>query len=89
MLRKINSANDIRQLVIGDTLIDDVEISNARKYTVTNIHDGIIYAIYENGYSDLKVFSADLPPIRTGGFCRLNGLFYFHISALRLVPYLQ
>jgi|GEM_PF-1090717 len=61
MLRKINSAKDIRQLVIGDTLIDDAEISNARKYTVTNIHDGIIYAIYENGYSDLKVFSADLP----------------------------
>lgn len=61
MLRKINSDKDIRQLVIGDTLIDDAEISNAKKYTVKNIADGIIYAIYDNGYCDLKVFSADLP----------------------------
>lgn len=61
MLRKINSARDIRQLVIGDTLIDDAEISNAKKYTVKNISDGVIYAIYDNGYCNLKVFSADLP----------------------------
>ena len=61
MLKKINSDKDIRQLVIGDTLIDDTEISRAKKYTVRNIADGIIYAIYDNGYCDLKVFSADLP----------------------------
>ena len=61
MLKKISSVKDIRQLVIGDTLIDDAEISNAKKYTIRNITNGIIYAIHESGYCDLKVFSADAP----------------------------
>jgi hypothetical protein len=61
MLKKINSVNDIRQLVIGDTLIDDSEILKAKKYTIRNITNGLIYAIHDNGFCNLKVFSADAP----------------------------
>ena len=61
MLKKIASARDIRQLVIGDTLIDDGEISKAKKYTIRNITDGLVYAIHDNGNYDLKVFSVETP----------------------------
>jgi hypothetical protein len=61
MLKKISSVRDIRQLAVGDTLIDDAEISSARKYTIKNIANGIIYAIHESSHCNLKVFSADEP----------------------------
>ena len=64
MLRKISSVKDIQQLVIGDTLLDHAEPEKAKKYLVRNITNGIIYAIYDDGYCDLKVFPADSPSER-------------------------
>jgi hypothetical protein len=62
MLRKINSVKEIQQLVIGDTLLDDAEPEKAKPYIVRNITDGVIYAIHDSGFSDLKVFRTDGPP---------------------------
>jgi hypothetical protein len=64
MLRKISSIKDIQQLVIGDTLLDHAELEKAKAYTVRNITNGIIYAIHDDGYCDLKVFPADSPSER-------------------------
>jgi hypothetical protein len=59
MVKKISSIGDIRKLVIGDKLLDHPEPEKAKTYTIRNITDGIIYAIYENNHLHLKVFSAD------------------------------
>jgi hypothetical protein len=57
--KKISSPEDIHELVIGDQILDHPEPGKAKTYTVSNISNGIVYAIHEDGITDLRVFPQD------------------------------
>ena len=59
MFKKISSPEDIHGLVIGDQILDHPEPEKAKTYTVSNISNGIVYAIHEDGITDLRVFPLD------------------------------
>ena len=59
MLKQILSISDVKKLQVGDQLFDDPEYSLAKTYIIQNISDGVVYAIYENGYQVLKLSKAD------------------------------
>ena len=62
MLKKLNSVHDIRQLVIGDQLLDHPEESKAKRFVIENISDTNIYAVYDNGWRELKILKMDSSP---------------------------
>ena len=55
MLRKLDSEKDIRQLGIGDVLVNQPDTDSAKSFTVENVSDGIVYAIHEKGFRLLKL----------------------------------
>jgi hypothetical protein len=62
MLKQILSVSDVKKLKAGDQLSDHPELSLGKTYTVENISHGIVYAIYDNGYLELKIFKTDEIP---------------------------
>ena len=62
MLKQILSVSDVKKLKAGDQLSDNPELSLGKTYTIENISDGIVYAIYDNGYLELKIFRTDEIP---------------------------
>ena len=62
MLKKLNNVHDLRQLVIGDQLLDYPEESTAKRFRIENISGTNIYAVYENGWRELKILKMDSTP---------------------------
>jgi hypothetical protein len=62
MLKKLNNVHDLRQLVIGDHLLDHPEESKARRFIIENISGTNIYAVYDNGWRELKILPIDALP---------------------------
>jgi hypothetical protein len=62
MLKQILSVGDVKKLKAGDQLSDHPELSRGKIYTVENISHGILYAIHDNGYFELKIFKTDEMP---------------------------
>ena len=62
MLKQILSVSDVKQLKTGDQLSDHPEWSMGKTYTIGNISYGLVYAIFDNGHLELKVFKTDEVP---------------------------
>ena len=62
MLKKILSVSDVKKLKAGDQLSDHHELSLGKMYTIGNVSHGLVYAIYDNGDRELKVFRTDEIP---------------------------
>ncbi len=62
MLKKLNNVHDLRQLVIGDQLLDHPEELKAKRFRIENISETNIYAVYENSWRELKILKMDSKP---------------------------
>jgi hypothetical protein len=62
MLKQLLSVSDVKQLKTGDRLSDQPDFSLGKVYTIENISRGLVYAIYDNIYCELKVFTTDEVP---------------------------
>jgi hypothetical protein len=62
MLKQILSVSDVKKLKIGDRLSDHPDSSLGKTYMVGNVSCGLVYAIYDNGHVELKVFKTDEVP---------------------------
>ena len=62
MLKQILSANDVKKLEVGDQLSDHPEEGLGKTYIILNISKGLVYAVYENGQMELKVFNMHETP---------------------------
>ncbi len=62
MLKKILSVSDVKKLKAGDQLSDHADLSMGKIYTIGNVSHGIVYAIYDNGHRELKIFKTDELP---------------------------
>ncbi len=62
MLKQILSVSDVKKLKAGDQLSDHPELSMGKVYTIGNVSHGQVYAIYENGRLELKIFKTDEMP---------------------------
>jgi hypothetical protein len=62
MLKQILSVRDVKKLKVGDQLFNHSELQLAKTYTIQNISDGMVYAIHENGYHELKILQIDYLP---------------------------
>ena len=62
MLKQVLSVSDVRKLKVGDQLFNHSELQLAKTYTIQNISEGMVYAIYENGYRELKILQTDYLP---------------------------
>lgn len=61
MLKKIISDRDVRNLHIGDVLVDR-ENGESKSFVVENVSDGIVYAIHEEKFRLLKLLLHNTPP---------------------------
>jgi hypothetical protein len=62
MLKQILSVSDVKKLKAGDHLSDHPVDSLGKKYVIGNISHGLIYAIHDNGYLELKLLKTDELP---------------------------
>ena len=62
MLKQLLSVSDVKKLKTGDQLSDHPEWSLGKTYTVGNVSHWLVYAIYDDGSFELKVFKTDELP---------------------------
>ena len=62
MLKQILSVSDVKKLKAGDQLSDHPELAMGKTYTIENISHGLVYAVYDNGNFELKVFNTNEIP---------------------------
>ena len=62
MFSQLLSVSDLEKLKAGDRISDHPESSLGKMYTVGNISQGLIYAIYDTDNLELKIFKRDEMP---------------------------
>ena len=61
-ITKIQNSHDVKQLRVGDQLLDRPVVAEARKFVIENIAHGVLYAIHHNGGRELRLlFTGEAP----------------------------